>query len=79
MSICLLHLNELPLGNLMQYLDGVTLGSHNFSGKIVIQVRLPQLIAICVFIFQTTVFVNYEVLETKTGLTSQIAQQFNHQ
>ena len=75
MSICLLHLNELPLGHLVQYLDGVTSGSHSFSRQIVIQVRLPQLIAICVFIFQTTaLFVNYEVRLKINGLTSQIEQ-----
>ena len=33
-SICLLHLNELPLRHLMQYLDGVTSGPQSFSGQI---------------------------------------------
>ena len=33
-SVCLLHLNELPLRHLMQYLDGVTSGSQSFSGQI---------------------------------------------
>ena len=32
--ICLLHLNELPLRHLMQYLDGVTSGPQSFSGQI---------------------------------------------
>ena len=32
-SICLLHLNELPLRHLMQYFDGVTSGPESFSGQ----------------------------------------------
>ena len=32
--ICLLHLKEIPLRHLMQYLVGVTLGPQSFSGQI---------------------------------------------
>ena len=31
-SVCILHLNELPLRHLRQYFDGVTLGPQSFSG-----------------------------------------------
>jgi hypothetical protein len=32
--ICLLHMNELPLRHFFEYVDGATLGLHNYSGQI---------------------------------------------